>query len=151
MSNINLRYYILISNLKNSEKSFDINTWGFSEKRKGSWNKSRVGELIAFYITDPIKKIVGFGVITDKVIEEDLIWPDEIFYQKSILKYRLKFSKIFLLEDYTNGITISQNLSFNDRTIISKKSFYELVAKSEEKWNYKFKDLFQDQTNPSQT
>ncbi len=148
MNNNPPRYYILVSDIENWEKSFEIETFGFSEKTKGSWNKSCVGELVAFYVMSPIKKIVGFGIITEKVIEEDLVWPDELLFERSLLKYRLKFNIIFKLDDYFKGIPVPTNLIFNQsRIIIPKELFFDLIKKSEKEWNVKIEKKIPLQIN----
>jgi hypothetical protein len=48
-------------------------TWGFTNSTKGNWNTLSLGDYVAFYVTSPIKRIIGFGLITSKFIAEDLL------------------------------------------------------------------------------
>ena len=37
--------------------------------------KSNVSDRVAFYVTSPIKKIIGVGIIKKKFVKEDFFWP----------------------------------------------------------------------------
>lgn len=135
MTNL-VRYYILVTEENNWKKSFEKNVWGFSEKTRGYWNSMEVGEYVAFYVTEPIKKIIGFGKVVKKYVEEDLFWPDEILFNRSLLKYRIKFDIVYRLDDYTNGIKLPLALVLNvGRKVISEEKFLELVRISDTAWN----------------
>ena len=60
------KYYILVGDEENWKISIKNKIWGFSERNKGSWNKTKPGEYLAFYVTSPIKKIIGFGIVKGK-------------------------------------------------------------------------------------
>ena len=60
------RYYILVGDDSAWKISLTKKVWGFTEKTKGSWNKSYSGDYIAFYVTKPLGKIIGFGKIIEK-------------------------------------------------------------------------------------
>ena len=132
----NSRYYILVTEENNWKKSFEKNIWGFSEKTKGYWNSLETGEYVAFYITAPIKKIIGFGKIVKKYVEDDLFWPDEILFNRSLLKYRIKFDVLYRLDDYTDGIKPPISLVLNvGRKVISEEVFMNMVRMADAKWN----------------
>jgi hypothetical protein len=63
--------------------------WGFSDRTKGLWNTSRVGDFMAFYLTSPVSKVVGFDKLSEKFVDEKLIWPDEKLFRRPIWKYRI--------------------------------------------------------------
>lgn len=134
--NDNPRFYILIGDENTWKISFSKNIWGFSEKTKGSWNTSQIGDYLVFYVTSPVKKIIGFGSISEKFIDDDLFWPDEKIFRKSLWKYRLRFKTFFIIENWKNGIECPKNIMLNQgRKVIDIKLFFDLVRDAESKWN----------------
>ena len=89
------RFYILVGDEKTWKTSLTKNIWGFSEKTKGLWNTSQIGDYLVFYVTSPVKKIIGFGNISEKFIDEALFWPDEKIFKRTLWKYRLRFDIFF--------------------------------------------------------
>lgn len=140
------RYYILVGDDEAWRISLKYNLWGFSEKSKGSWNTSEVGDYIAFYATDPIKKVIGFGRITRKFIDDTKLWPDEKFvFKKAIWKYRFKFERIFVIDDWNAGIPVPTQLMLNvGRKVIDKEMFVKLIEEAELKWSQNLKDKLEN-------
>ncbi|HEX7031849.1 MAG TPA: hypothetical protein VF172_02505, partial [Nitrososphaera sp.] len=97
------RYYILVGDSETWEVALKHNIWGFSETSRGYWNRSRKGDYLAFYVTAPVKKVIGFGKITRKFVSDDLIFPDELLFGKVIWEYRFEFEKIHLVQDWEKG------------------------------------------------
>ena len=130
-----LRFYILVGEKANWKISLEHNIWGFSETSKGLWNKSDKSELVAFYVTRPEKKIVGFGEIIEKFIDENLLWDDEKRFQRCLWKYKLKFKIIYKIDDFSCGISVPNNMILrSSRTIIDKETFLNFVKDADEKW-----------------
>lgn len=91
ISELSTRTYLLIGSKENWEVSLDRQLWGFTEQSKGSWNTTKTGDLLAFYVTTPVKKIIGFGKVIDKMISDDIIWNDEKRFKRSLWKYKISF------------------------------------------------------------
>jgi len=72
-----LRYYLLVGDEENWEISIKEKIWGFTDNSKGMWNTTKKGEFLAFYVTSPVKKIIGFGKVSEKFIDDKLLWNDE--------------------------------------------------------------------------
>ena len=124
----NSNYYILVGDEETWATSFLHNIWGFAEKSKGNWNTSTIGDYVAFYVISPIKRIIGYGRITSKFVSEDIIWPDEKVFEKSIWKYRIGFEKLCLLEDWKKGVRVPEHIMLNTgRKVISKETFSSLL------------------------
>ena len=138
LESINHNYFILVGNRKTWNTSFKKTIWGFSEKTKGFWNTSRSEDLIAFYVTKPTKKIIGFGKFNNKFIGDTIFWPEEKLSEEIIWKYRIKFSIIHIEQDWKNGIEVPKNIILNQgRKKIPKVDFLSLIKTAEEKWNIK--------------
>ena len=67
------RYYILVADEETWKVALEKHQWGFSQKNVGLWNTTNNGDFVAFYVTKPIQKIIGFGIIQEKYISDELI------------------------------------------------------------------------------
>ncbi len=134
------RYYILVGDEETWMVALESQQWGFTEKTIGNWKTIHMGELVAFYVTNPTKKIIGFAEITKKFISNDLLWPDEKLFKRSLWPYRLQFEIISMIKDWNDGINPPTNILFNvGRRVIDKKIFESLLKNANKKWNVKMK------------
>jgi|APSaa5957512535_1039671.scaffolds.fasta_scaffold05887_4 hypothetical protein len=97
-------YFILVGDKDNWKVSLEKQTWGFSDKRKGSWNSLNENDGVAFYVTSPIKKIIGYGKVKEKFISNEILFHDEKLLQCVIWKNRFKFKIEKLVDEWENGI-----------------------------------------------
>ncbi len=119
---------------------------GFSDKTKGLWNTTKIGEIVGFYVTQPFSKIIGFGQITKKLIDESLLWDDELNFNRSLWKYRVEFMPIFIKRDWEKGIRLNSNKKWflqSTRVVIKKNLFFELVENADKSWRTKIKEKIQ--------
>ena len=112
--------------------------WAFNDRTKQFWNTSQFGDLVAFYVTSPISKVIGFGKLTKKYFDDELVWPDEILFGRPIWKYRMLFDILYLTDDWANGIPVPQNIMLNTgRKVIDERTFSFLLDQANEKWHKK--------------
>lgn len=131
MSRNNLHFYILVGDEETWKVSLTYNIWGFQERSKGLWNTCQLGDYLAFYAVKPIGKIIGFGIITRKFIDELEVFPDERLFHRSIWKYRFEFKKIQIIDDWKKGVSIPPQIMLNTgRKMIDEKTFMMLARKS---------------------
>lgn len=129
------RYYILVGESEAWRIGLSMNIWGFSDSTKGLWNTSNIGDYVAFYVTAPIKRIIGFGKITEKFIDNEPTWYDEKLFKTSIWKYRIKFEKYHVIENWNNGIPVPPDVMLNvGRKVITKELFCRIIKKADMKW-----------------
>jgi len=129
------RFYILVANRRTWNASLKGCIWGFSEKTRGFWKTSSRGDLVAFYVTAPSKKIIGFGELKKKFLDESLYWPDEKLSENVIWKYRMKYSIIHVIDNWKKGIPPPKKLILNQgRKIIKKEEFLSLLKEADSKW-----------------
>lgn len=129
------RYYILIGDDKAIHTASDKKQWGFVERNKGLWNTVNIGDKFALYVTKPLQKIVGFGVIEAKFISNEITWPDELFFNKSIWKYRLSLKITLMADNWNFGIAPPKNIMLNiGRKLISKDLFFDLHRNALTEW-----------------
>lgn len=129
------RFYILTADEETWKVALQELIWGFSDRTVGQWNTTRTEDYVAFYVTAPVKRIVGFGKVAKKFIDESLAWPDEKLFKKAIWKHRLKFNVIFVVDDWDKGISVPSEIMLNTgRKVVPKEIFFTLAEKAEAKW-----------------
>ena len=122
------RYYILVGDEKTWQIAVENSQWGFTQKNVGLWNTSNEGDIVLFYVVKPIQKIIGFGKIDKKFISDNIIWPDEKLFKRSLWKYRIKFKINYMISDWENGIEVPPNIMLNiGRKVISKKQYDDFL------------------------
>lgn len=133
------RYYILAGEKQNWQVSINNKVWGFSESTKGSWNKIQSGEMVAFYVTSPIKKIIGFGRVKEKFVDKSILWSDDEFFGRAMWPYRISLEIIHVIKNWDkDGIQLPPNLLIQvSRKVISKELYYALIKNSEKQWKIK--------------
>ena len=102
------KYYLLVGDRKTWNVSLEKRLWGFSEKTKGFWNTTNSGDYIAFYVTTPMRRVIGFGKLGEKFVDKSIIWPDEKLNEGVIWKYRIRYSIIHKIDNWRNGNTLLQ-------------------------------------------
>lgn len=142
--NESIRFYILVGDEKTWKSALTKNLWGFSENNKGLWNNTNVDEYVALYVTKPIQKVIGFGRINRKFIEETIFWPDEKIFKRPIWKYRLEYSLYHISENWNEGIPVSSEIMLNQgRKVVNKDTFSSLVKAMDKKMKTKIhKEIF---------
>lgn len=123
----NSNHFIIVGDELNWHTALSKKIWGFSEKRKGFWNTLEVDDKIVFYVTLPIRKIIGFGKVKKKYIGNDLLFRDEINFGRLLWKYRFNFQIEFLVQKWENGILPPTNIILNvGRKPISDEIFQNI-------------------------
>jgi predicted RNA-binding protein len=127
------RYFILVADKETWLTALIHNIWGFTEKTKGLWNTSNVGDYVAFYVTSPTKKIIGYGRIITKYFDEGIVWPDEKVFNKPIWKYRIGFKRLYLIDNWENGVSIPPHIILKTgRISVNKQAFYKFLSQVKE-------------------
>lgn len=137
------RHFVLIGRHENWQVSLSNNLWGFTENSKGFWNKTNTGDLLAFYIMSPLRKVVGFGTVGKKFINEDLIWNDEKQFKRSLWKYKFEINPSYICEDWKRGIALPSMSLGVSRKLVDKETFVNMVKNADKTWNSGlFKEFF---------
>ena len=136
------RSYILVSDEKTWRISLDRQIFGISEKTKGYWKTVNEGEFFAIYVMVPIGKIIGFGKIKRKFVDDELVFPDEIFFQKPILKYRLEIEPIHIIEEWDQGLSVPPGIILNTgRKVVTNEIFQNFIYKARKKWSIELEQI----------
>jgi len=86
--------------------------WGVNPKPslKKRWDRISKGDLVAFYVSTPVSRVVGVGCIKRKDKEDTPLWPAEKRSGKAKWVYRFWFDILYCLEESfwkTKGIPIA--------------------------------------------
>jgi hypothetical protein len=134
------RYYLLVGDEDTWKISLKKNLWGFTQKTKGLWNTSNVEDFVCFYVTSPVKKIIGFGKIKNKFTGSDLVWKDEKLFERPLWNYRMNFDVLHLVNDWNDGIKSPEGIMLNaGRIVIKKDIFLKLIKTAEKQWETSIK------------
>ncbi|MDE1878098.1 MAG: hypothetical protein KGI07_06155 [Thaumarchaeota archaeon] len=150
MNNRNLaissrRFYILVGEERNWKISLKEGLWGFTERAKGSWNTTQVNDLLAFYVTSPTMKIIGFGKVTNKFASEDLIWHDEKLFKRSLWKYKISFKIFHVCDNWKDGLQLPSSLFLQvSRKVIDQNTYVDLVNNADKIWGTKILSSYVD-------
>jgi hypothetical protein len=110
-------HWLLSANQENFELSMRYRqVWGVQDKWYPQLKALEKGDIVFFYISNKIKKVIGVGEIGNKFIQREPLWPDEI--EENRVKYPLRFEftiKYLLNEkDWTaSGIDIIDYINKN--------------------------------------
>lgn len=104
-----LVFWLAVGAPENWETAFNYgNTWGLRLTQKFLWEQISENDIIFFYATTPIKRIIGYGKISSKFKQDRPLWPEELRKNKVIWPLRFQFDVIFRFrkeEWKTSGIT----------------------------------------------
>lgn len=129
------RFFILVGDQESWEISIKKKIWGFGERTKGLWNTSQPNDLLAFYVTRPIGKVIGFGKITGKNVDDSLLWPDEFRFKRSMWKYKIQIKILYSVKDWNKGVSVPTGLMLNTgRKLVTKEIFASLIKNADSKW-----------------
>jgi len=109
--------------------------WGFTQKNIGLWNTTSINDMVLFYVTKPIQKIIGLGTITEKFVSEEILWPDEKIFKRLLWTHRFRFQINHITENWTDGIPPPPNIMLNiGRKAIEKETYDELIKEGKLIW-----------------
>jgi len=133
-----IRFYILIGEEQNWKISIQKRIWGFKENSKGSWRTTQINDLVVFYVTKPIQKIIGFGIVKNKYSDDKITWDDENFHKRSLWKFKISFDIFHVCKDWQKGISLPKGIFLQvSRKVIEEDLFFDLVKKADSKWHTK--------------
>lgn len=104
-----MKFWVLSGSLENWETALNHKKWGVKPNLEKSWYRLEEGDALAFYVTKPVKGIIGFGKVKKKLQENYPLWKDEIRSNKVVYPYRWLFEIDALAEQpwSENKIVIS--------------------------------------------
>ena len=92
-------YWLVIGTQENLQTSLKIGVWGLPSLYNRSLEKMHVGDIILFYAKNPIKGVIGYGVITSKNGESKPIFSEEIELGSVFYPLRISFGSTISLPE----------------------------------------------------
>ncbi len=93
-----MNYWLVVGSPKNWDIAFKHeNIWGLKQTQIHLWESLQENDVILLYVTNPVKGIIGFGIVRTKFKQVKPLWPDEINQHKVIWPLRFEFDVEFSL------------------------------------------------------
>ena len=93
-----MSYWLVVGSPENWKVAFaNNNIWGLRPTQKHLWESLTEGDNLLFYVTSPIKGLIGFGTVRTKFKQDHPLWPDEIKENNIIWPLRFEFDVIFCI------------------------------------------------------
>lgn len=139
----NSNWWVLVGSEKNWDYAIQGATgiWGVRDKStlKRHWDKLQGGDYVIFYVTSPVKGVVGYGRIESKNKQNKPVWPDEVKGNQVIYPWRFYFEILNILpvgswrEESLNikGIPFQAGLS----PISNLRTIKTIIETIKERWN----------------
>ena len=89
-----MKYWLAVGTPQNWKTAFDLgNTWGLKNKgpQATNWKQVQIGDILIFYAVSPVKGIIGYGVVQQKLKQNTPLWPEESAKKEVIWPLRLIF------------------------------------------------------------
>ncbi len=89
-----MKYWLAVGTAQNWKIAFDLgNTWGLKNKgpQAANWRQVQIGDVLIFYSVSPVKGIIGYGVVQQKLKQDTPLWPEETAKEEVIWPLRLIF------------------------------------------------------------
>ena len=89
-----MKYWLAVGTPQNWKTAFELgNTWGLKSKgpQATGWKQVQSGDVLIFYAVSPVKGIIGYGIVQQKLKQDTPMWPEELAKQEVIWPLRLVF------------------------------------------------------------
>lgn len=108
-----MKYWLIVGKPENWETAFiHRNIWGLKQSQFHLWGSLKESDKVIFYVTGPVKGVIGHGVVRTKFSQDEPLWPDEIKQHKVIWPLRFEFDVDFRLPQgkWTSEKVVSKEL-----------------------------------------
>jgi len=145
-----LKSWLVIGSLENWETAFaqPIPLWGLKEIYKNAFVDLSIGDMLFFYVKNPVKGIIGFGTTKDKYIDHKaLIWKEEKDTRQVIwpLRFRIGIIQLLPRQGWTSKFYEARPISILDFGLTLQRGFQELTSNHQEEIFRRTKDAWRDE------
>ena len=110
--------YLVVGPPRNWGIGLEHHVWGLPSSGKHMWGRVLQGDTILFYVTAPVRGVVGYGHASSTRIEQSPVWPEEVGSGYAIWPYRIKLEIAEVLtrdrwEDHrckTGGLYVNKSI-----------------------------------------
>jgi predicted RNA-binding protein len=92
-------YWISCGKPENWRIALRDQIWGLIPKFQGKWKYLEQGDWLFFYVTDPVKGVIGIGKVQAKFKQTRPLWPDEIAQNQVLYPFRFEFRPDYVLPE----------------------------------------------------
>jgi hypothetical protein len=155
--NFHPKIWLVIGKIENwiTALSQPIPIWGLKESYYGQFNYLAINDYCIFYVTSPVKGVIGIGLVKDKYIDRtNKIWKEEIEKNKVIwpLRFRLQVLSVLPFEAWNVKNNALSPVNISDLPIIWQVGFQllppeegiKVIEKMKKQW--KINDFTQGAT-----
>lgn len=109
---------------KNWQRAFhSLGTWGLKADKHGRlyWAALAPNDVIMFYVSGKVKRVVGYGFIRNKFYQDEPLWQEEMDAGRAKWPFRFEFDVEFLLDEdrwKQEGVVIPAGADFTQLLII---------------------------------
>jgi len=87
-----MNYWLVVGSSANWKVAFENgNIWGLKETQRHLWERLNEGDTLLFYATQPVRGIIGYGILRTKFKQDRPLWPQELLEHKLIWPLRFEF------------------------------------------------------------
>jgi len=87
-----MNYWLVVGSTINWMTAFEKgNIWGLKERQRHLWENLNEGDILLFYVTQPVQGIIGSGILRTKFKQNQPLWPQELSEHKLIWPLRFEF------------------------------------------------------------
>ncbi|MFC1968593.1 hypothetical protein ACFLVX_04320 [Chloroflexota bacterium] len=109
-------YWVITGSENNLKVSLEHGLWGVKSYHADLWDKVHSDDQLLFYCTSPVSGIIGYGIVIEKHVDHEALWPNEDPKKESKYPLRVKFRTAYLVDDWKTGRIplISTGIRFYD-------------------------------------
>ena len=77
--NSDVTYWLVVGPAENWSRAFKGNpVWGLPVYCEAIWARVEIGDVLLFYVTNPVKGLIGYGTVAGKNTHPFPFWPQEL-------------------------------------------------------------------------
>ena len=84
-------HWLAIGSIERWKQALELSTCGMTKRYEDFWKRVSPKDILFFYVTSPVKGVVGYGVIMEKLKENKPLWPEEVHKRRVLWPLRLGF------------------------------------------------------------
>lgn len=88
-------YWLAVGSPYNWKTAFEHKSiWGLKQTQRHLWDRLNAGDVLLFYVTNPVGGVVGYGTVGTKFRQDQPLWPQEVREGKVIWPLRFEFNVV---------------------------------------------------------
>ncbi len=115
--------WLAIGPVESWKRALEVSTWGMTKRYESFWNRVSPKDTLFFYVTSPVKGVVGYGAVKEKLQDKKPLWPEEVREKQTLWPLRLRFdtTKCLPPEKWETG-----RVRLNAKQAVLQKGFQAL-------------------------